>query len=57
MADKLMRFGWQCIVVDIQWYAAAAAGHDYRPGTPRTLAVRLRPHVSVLYRVMQSLLR
>jgi hypothetical protein len=32
MADKLIRFGWQYVVVDIQWYAAAAAGHDYRPG-------------------------
>jgi hypothetical protein len=33
MADKLMRFGWRYSVVDIQWYAAAAAGHEYRPGT------------------------
>ncbi|MFL6602779.1 MAG: glycoside hydrolase family 27 protein [Steroidobacteraceae bacterium] len=32
MAEKLARFGWQYIVVDIQWYAPAAAGHDYRPG-------------------------
>jgi alpha-galactosidase len=37
MADKLMRFGWRYIVVDIQWYAAAAAGHDYRPGETLTL--------------------
>jgi alpha-galactosidase len=37
MAGKLSRFGWQYIVVDIQWYAAAAAGHDYRPGETLTL--------------------
>jgi hypothetical protein len=37
MADKLARFGWQYIVVDIQWYAAEAAGHDYRPGEALTM--------------------
>jgi hypothetical protein len=48
MADKLMPFGWQYIVVDIQWYAAAAAGHDYRPGETLTLDEygRLTPAVS-----------
>jgi hypothetical protein len=37
MAEKLARFGWQYIVVDIQWYAAEAAGHDYRPGEALTM--------------------
>ena len=30
MADKLKRFGWQYIVVDIQWYEPRATGFDYR---------------------------
>jgi hypothetical protein len=30
MADKLKRFGWQYIVVDIQWYEPKATGFDYR---------------------------
>jgi hypothetical protein len=48
MADKLMPFGWQYIVIDIQWYAAAAAGHDYRPGETLTLDEygRLTPAVN-----------
>src|ERR1700730_7458748 len=37
MAEKLARFGWQYIVVDVQWYAAEAAGHDYRPGEALTM--------------------
>jgi hypothetical protein len=37
MARKLARFGWQYIVVDIQWYAAGAAGYDYRPGEALTM--------------------
>src|SRR5215475_5656814 len=37
MAAKLAGFGWQYIVVDIQWYAAGAAGHDYRPGEALTM--------------------
>lgn len=30
MADKLRKFGWQYIVVDIQWYEPNATGFDYR---------------------------
>jgi hypothetical protein len=30
MAEKLKRFGWQYIVVDIQWYEPKATGYDYR---------------------------
>ena len=30
MAQKLRRFGWQYIVVDIQWYEPQANGFDYR---------------------------
>jgi hypothetical protein len=32
MAAKLRRFGWQYVVVDIQWYEPKARGFDYRPG-------------------------
>jgi hypothetical protein len=32
MAEKLARFGWQYVVVDIQWYEPHASGHDYRKG-------------------------
>lgn len=31
MADKLAPFGWQYIVVDIQWYEPNAKSFDYRP--------------------------
>ena len=30
MADKLAKFGWQYIVVDIQWYEPKAKGFNYR---------------------------
>jgi hypothetical protein len=32
MATHLAKFGWQYIVVDIQWYQPTAQGHDYIPG-------------------------
>jgi hypothetical protein len=32
MAEKLAKFGWQYIVVDIQWYEPGAKGHDYKEG-------------------------
>ncbi|AIE84408.1 glycoside hydrolase family 27 protein [Fimbriimonas ginsengisoli] len=32
MAEKLKRFGWQYVVVDIQWYEPNATGFDYRQG-------------------------
>lgn len=32
MARDLARYGWQYIVVDIQWYEPNAQGHDYAPG-------------------------
>ena len=31
MAAKLHQFGWQYIVVDIQWYEPNAQAHGYRP--------------------------
>ena len=37
MARELLRFGWQYIVVDIQWYEPNAGGHDYRAGAPLTM--------------------
>ncbi len=30
MAEKLKQFGWEYIVVDIQWYEPGAKSHDYR---------------------------
>jgi alpha-galactosidase len=32
MAGKLKHYGWQYIVVDIQWYEPAATGYNYRKG-------------------------
>jgi hypothetical protein len=37
MAEHLARYGWQYIVVDIQWYEPNAQGHDYKPGAPLTM--------------------
>jgi alpha-galactosidase len=37
MAAHLAKYGWQYIVVDIQWYEPNAQGHDYRPGAPLTM--------------------
>ena len=30
MAERLKRYGWQYVVVDIQWYEPEATGYDYR---------------------------
>ncbi len=37
MAEKLKKFGWQYIVVDIQWYEPKAKGHDYRKDAVLTM--------------------
>src|SRR5215831_17477575 len=37
MAAHLSKYGWQYIVVDIQWYEPNAQGHDYKPGAPLTM--------------------
>ena len=37
MTDKLKPYGWQYIVVDIQWYEPAATGFDYRKGARLTM--------------------
>jgi hypothetical protein len=37
MAQNLAEYGWEYIVVDIQWYEPNAQGHDYRPGAPLTM--------------------
>ena len=37
MAAKLRAFGWQYLVVDIQWYEANAQAHGYRPGATLTM--------------------
>ena len=33
MADKLKKYGWEYIVVDIQWYEPTAQSHEYHPFT------------------------
>ena len=30
MAERLKRYGWQYVVVDIRWYEPEAKGYDYR---------------------------
>jgi hypothetical protein len=37
MARELLQFGWQYVVVDIQWYEPNAGGHDYRAGASLTM--------------------
>ncbi|HEU4324285.1 MAG TPA: glycoside hydrolase family 27 protein [Roseiflexaceae bacterium] len=37
MAEHLARYGWQYIVVDIQWYEPAASGYTYRQGAQVTM--------------------
>lgn len=37
MAAHLAKYGWQYIVVDIQWYEPHAQGHDYRTGAVLTM--------------------
>ena len=48
MAEHLAKYGWQYIVVDIQWYEPNAQGHDYQPGAPLTMDEygRLMPAVN-----------
>jgi alpha-galactosidase len=37
MAQKLKPYGWQYVVVDIQWYEPKAKGFDYRPHAALTM--------------------
>jgi hypothetical protein len=37
MADKLKPYGWQYVVVDIQWYEPAATGYNYHQGATLTM--------------------
>lgn len=34
MAEHLKEYGWEYIVVDIQWYEPGAVNHEYRPFAP-----------------------
>ncbi len=45
MASKLSRYGWQYIVVDIQWYEPSAQGFQYRADAPLVMDAwsRLQP--------------
>ena len=31
MAENLKEYGWEYVVVDIQWYEPGAVTHEYRP--------------------------
>lgn len=48
MALKLKQYGWQYIVVDIQWYEPNAQAHGYRPNAQLTMdgQGRLMPAVN-----------
>lgn len=48
MAQHLKRYGWQYVVVDIQWYEPDATGYDYRKNAKLTMDQwgRLWPAVS-----------
>ena len=37
MAGKLKKYGWEYIVVDIQWYQPTAVNHSYAPFAPLTM--------------------
>ena len=37
MASRLKRYGWQYIVVDIQWSDSKAKAHGYRPNADLTM--------------------
>lgn len=42
LAERFARFGWEYVVVDIQWYEPSASGYDYRKGAPLVLDVHGR---------------
>jgi len=48
MARDLAQYGWQYIVVDIQWYEPNARGHNYKPGAALSMDEygRLMPAVN-----------
>jgi alpha-galactosidase len=48
MAAKLTKYGWQYVVVDIQWYEPNAQGHDYKPGAKLSMDAygRLTPAIN-----------
>ena len=48
MAEKLKKYGWEYIVVDIEWYQPTATTHEYIPFAPLSMDEygRLVPAVS-----------
>ena len=48
MAEKLKPFGWEYVVVDIQWYQPTAVNHSYEPFSELTMDEygRLTPAVN-----------
>lgn len=43
MAKNLKQYGWEYIVVDIQWYEPSATTHDYHPFAPICMDEYSRP--------------
>lgn len=37
MADKLKQFGWEYVVVDIEWFQPTAGNHEYQPFSDLTM--------------------
>ena len=37
MSRELKQYGWQYVVVDIEWYEAHSEGHNYKAGAPLTM--------------------
>jgi alpha-galactosidase len=37
MAEHLAKFGWQYVIVDIEWYQPNSKSHGYIPGAPVTM--------------------
>ena len=48
MAKHLLPYGWEYVVVDIQWYQPTASSHDYEPFAELTMDAygRLFPAVN-----------
>lgn len=37
MAEKLLKYGWEYVVVDIEWYQPTAGSHEYEPFSELTM--------------------
>jgi alpha-galactosidase len=43
LRDHLLAYGWDIVVVDIQWYEPTARAHGYNPAPPVVLDGHGRP--------------